>query len=393
MGSNRFISAIQKAFDENGEDLLAYVRGLTNGLNAEVLGLLLGAVDVMIKDERDSTRRYWLQTLKTAILKKKKDEKKFHRLLERLLVDPDVPDQVEVYIQYMKANELIGQSMNDKAEEICLGVLEKHSSMDKPALLLHVVMLGSSKLNKGKCREAVKFYEVAIEKSREMETELLLGSIYNNLAAANAHMGKEKEAISAYNEVLRLASERRSYAELGITLSNMADFMLYQDKPEEALRYAERAVAESSRVENDLAVAVAHFNLAEALFVMGSYVEAIETLQRARLFIHSSGNLFLEVEAGLLESIIRLSSGEDKSISRLEEAITFAEENSRGRSVKWLVPAYLEYAKRVSPPCGKGCAEALDKAGIIIDKLSARPYNEKLRKKYNRLKRKFGRAE
>ena len=145
---------------------------------------------------------------------------------------------------YRLGELLLKMGQSDKAQQVYEVLLEQASSDREKANIYH--RLGYAKYNQGEYREAIKFYEKALEIYQKTlpANHPLLATSYNNIGLVYSKMGDYSKALSYYEKDLEIQQKSRppnhpdlagSYNDIGMVYGERGDYS-------KAISFHQRAV-------------------------------------------------------------------------------------------------------------------------------------------------------
>ncbi|CAF4876068.1 unnamed protein product [Rotaria sp. Silwood1] len=173
----------------------------------------------------------------------------------------------------------------DKAEELYTALLEQASD-DSDRSYIHN-MLGWVKRNQGQYKEAVSFYEKALEIDRKTlpEDHPSLAATYNNIGLAYNYLGEYPKALEFYEKAHKIFEKAlppnhpdlaTSYNNIGVVYNTMGDYSKTLGFYEKALKTREKALP-----PNHPDLATSYNNIGGVYNDMGNYSKALEFYEKA----------------------------------------------------------------------------------------------------------------
>lgn len=157
---------------------------------------------------------------------------------------------------FKEINDLVDEKRFQEAYNVGISLHEKYKDNER-----FCIIMGTICLVLGRYDDAVKYYNLVIETSRD-------DAFYYNLGVAYDTLGKEKEAILAYTNSINLNPNH------AMALNNLGGILYQIGEIEEGLESVKRAIKIDSNSEIILS------NLSYFLYEQSSYQEAMQYLQR-----------------------------------------------------------------------------------------------------------------
>ncbi|CAF2895149.1 unnamed protein product [Rotaria sp. Silwood2] len=218
-----------------------------------------------------------------------------------------------------------------QAEEFCNQLLNNSSSDSDTESIYH--MLGGMKHTKGEYKEAVKFFEKALEIKRKTvpEDDPSLANTYTGIGLLYNNMGDYSKALEYYEKAHQI-SERA----LPLRHSNLASFYACIDgvynamgdysKALECYRKAHQ-ISEIVLAQNHPSLANSYKNIGTTHYDLGDYTAALKALQNTdeiQQKVFQEGNPAFSFTCGWLGRVYRSMQDYPKTLSYCEKLVSAA---------------------------------------------------------------------
>ncbi|CAF3265936.1 unnamed protein product [Rotaria sp. Silwood2] len=196
-----------------------------------------------------------------------------------------IREEIDASGWYRMGMLLVKIGQFDKAEELYIALLEQ--SFDDSEKGHIYFWLGWSKDQQGQHKEALSFYEKALEISRKIlpDDHPTLAHIYSNIGIAYNNMGDYSKTFEFYDKARQIyeKSPPPNHLDLAICYAKIGSMYDYRGDYSKALEFYEKAHQIKEKVlspyHSDLAIS--YSNVGQAYNNMGDYSKALEFYEKA----------------------------------------------------------------------------------------------------------------
>lgn len=216
------------------------------------------------------------------------------------------------------------QEQASRALNHAFRLLQKMEDADKLALCYN--NLGVLAKQQGRLSDAQDSYEKAMQLARVCENHSVLLNCILNVAVTLESEGKTNQAIESYELVISEARKLNLRGHTGRAFTNLAPLYALKGEKMKAVRSIRNAI----RIKQELGLAAdlgyTYENLALSLLFLGRYRSALASLSQAKGIFADHNLPGAATRIGLLETVVKLESGEAIGLENLPDPGLFQED-------------------------------------------------------------------
>jgi tetratricopeptide (TPR) repeat protein len=150
--------------------------------------------------------------------------------------------------------------------------------------------IGVIKSKHGNLEDGLKYFQEAIDISKQSGNKDLIAKCYNNLGISYQAMHKYSDAIASYEQNLNINQELKNKANIAVAYQNIAFIYKTWGKYPEALKCYDKYVKISSEIDDKDNLAYGYVNIGEIYKNLGNYPLGLENSLMALKFAQEAGN-------------------------------------------------------------------------------------------------------